>query len=152
MVQEVLVLQEQTSGEKKLNCTLSTWSSKRKKFKILSARSRKKPQEVTSPTANREYPWEVYCIRLNQQYTDLKPIVNSKRERQNVILILFRTMQTICPHCKNGLKAEGKSSIFAVLSSCKHGSKYLCFVRSCSVFGMYVCCMYVAHLCRELSV
>ena len=42
VAQEVLVPQEHASGEKKLNCALSTRSSKPKKFKILSTRSCKK--------------------------------------------------------------------------------------------------------------
>ena len=42
VAQEVLAPQEHASGQKKLNCGLSARSSKRKKFEILTARSRKK--------------------------------------------------------------------------------------------------------------
>ena len=42
VAQEVLVPQEHASSEQKLNCALSAKSSKRKKYKILSARSHKK--------------------------------------------------------------------------------------------------------------
>ena len=58
---------EHASGEKKLNCASSARSSKTKKFKILSARSRKKLQEATSPTKP-QYLQEVYSSWLNQQY------------------------------------------------------------------------------------
>ena len=47
VAQEVLAPQEHASGQKKLNCGLSARSSKRKNFKILSARSHgsnRKPQ------------------------------------------------------------------------------------------------------------
>ena len=42
VAQEVLAPQEHASGKKKLNCTFSARSSKRKEFKILSARRCKK--------------------------------------------------------------------------------------------------------------
>ena len=108
----------------------------------------KKPQEVTSPTANRKYPQEVYSSWLNQQYTDLElckrqtwtakcnfefaPFSLKKRQKH---LHLFRTMQTIWLHYENGLKAEGKSSIFAIR----------CFARLFSVFEIsrHVCMLHI---------
>ena len=77
MAQKVLAPQEHASGEKKLNCALSARSSKRKKIRILSARSRIK---VTSPTANRKYLQEVCSSWVNQQYTDLEPCYTCKRQ------------------------------------------------------------------------
>ena len=54
VAQEVLAPQEQTSGEKKLNCALSARSSKRKEIKILSARSCKKLRVLPQTANNRK--------------------------------------------------------------------------------------------------
>ena len=64
VAQEVLAPQEHTSGKKKLNCAFNARSSKRKEFKILSAR---RQQEATSPTTNCKQPQEVYSSWLKQQ-------------------------------------------------------------------------------------
>ena len=79
VAQEVLVLQEHASGEKKLNCTLSASTSKCKKFKILSARSRKKLR-VLPQTANTRKKFTVVGLISN------RPISNhvyGKHEGQN---------------------------------------------------------------------
>ena len=76
VAQEVLAPPDHASGEKKLNCALSARSSKRKKFKILSARSRKKLQVRT---ANPKYSQEVYSSWLNQQKIDLEPRLRQTR-------------------------------------------------------------------------
>ena len=69
-VAKVLAPQEHASGEKKLNCALS--SSKCKKFKIQSARSYKKLR-VLPQTADTMYSQEVYRSWLKQQKTVLEP-------------------------------------------------------------------------------
>ena len=54
VAQEVLAPQEHASGKKKLNCAFSARSSKRKEFKILSARRRKKLQVLPQTANNRK--------------------------------------------------------------------------------------------------
>ena len=62
VVQEVLAPQENASGKKKLNCTLSTRSSKREKFKILSPRSRK--LQVLPQTTNNRKKFTAHVVGL----------------------------------------------------------------------------------------
>ena len=54
VAQEVLAPQEHASVKKKLNCAFNARSSKRKEFKILSARRRKKLRALTQTTNNRK--------------------------------------------------------------------------------------------------
>ena len=54
VAQEVLAPQEHASGKKKLNCAFSARSSKRKEFKILSARRRKKLRVLPQTANNRK--------------------------------------------------------------------------------------------------
>ena len=54
VAQEVLAPQEHASGKKKSNCAFNARSSKRKEFKILSARRRKKLRALTQTANNRK--------------------------------------------------------------------------------------------------
>ena len=54
VAQEVLAPQEHASGKKKLNCAFNARSSKRKEFKILSARRRKKLRVLPQTANNRK--------------------------------------------------------------------------------------------------
>ena len=54
VAQEVLAPQEHASGKKKLNCAFNARSSKRKEFKILSARRRKKLRALPQTANNRK--------------------------------------------------------------------------------------------------
>ena len=85
VAEEVLTPQEHASGEKKLNCPLSTRSSTCKKIKILSARSRKKLR-VLPQTANNRKKFTVVCLISNRQ---IQNHVYGKHKQQNVILILL---------------------------------------------------------------
>ena len=140
LTQEVLVPQEHTSGEKRVKLRF---------IKILSTRSRKKLWVLPQAANNRKKFTVVGLISNRQIYNR----IYGKHEQQNVILIsllfllrkgkkqlhVFRTMQTIWLHCENGLKVEGKGSIFTARRSRNCGSK--------SLFWQIVFCVWDRKRC-----
>ena len=54
VAKQVLAPQEHASGKKKLNCAFNARSSKRKEFKILTARRRKKLRALPQTANNRK--------------------------------------------------------------------------------------------------
>ena len=131
--------QEHASGEKKLNCFLSTRTSKCKKFKILSTRSRKKAQ-----TANTHKKFTVVGLISNRQIWNH---VYGKQERQNVILIsllfllrkrqknLFKQSDFIAKMAERQ-KAKVRFLLFDV---CVNADLNLCVATSCSVWDRQTC-------------